>query len=234
MLLSISSDSKTVKGQKFGYLTGVLYLAPAEISGFNVCPRASAGCKSSCLYSAGRGAFSNVQRARVAKTIQYMTERDAFISELARDIKRLILKAGKMGLIPAVRLNGTSDILSGEYIRLMWMFPDVQFYDYTKVSNRFYKTLPANYHMTFSKSEDNTDYALDLLDQGHNVAVVFQPDKNGNLPKSWHGYSIIDGDISDLRFLDPKNVVVGLRAKGQAKKDSSGFVVRSDEQSLVW
>jgi hypothetical protein len=232
MLLSISSDSKTVKGQKFGYLTGVLYLAPADVSGFNTCPMASAGCKKACLYTAGRGAFSNVQKARIDKTRRFYLDRQAFMVQLWKDVHHLVRKAEKAGLYPAVRLNGTSDILVHEFYQLMQFFKDVVFYDYTKVANRFGKSLPDNYSLTFSRSESNELEALELLECGHNVAVVFEPGPGGVLPILWNGFPVIDGDLSDLRFLDPKGVVVGLKAKGQARKDASGFVVPASSPAV--
>lgn len=233
-LLSVSIDAKTSKGEKFGYLTGVLYLAPADISGFNTCPLASAGCKKACLYSAGRGKFSNVQQARINKTLSYFNEREKFIQTLDKDINNLKAKAKKLGLVPAVRLNGTSDLLGSDYLDLIRKHSDIKFYDYTKVSKRFNMNLPENYSLTFSRSESNESEALRILEQGSNVAVVFQTRKDEELPILWNGFPVIDGDQSDLRFLDPKGVVVGLKAKGSAKKDFSGFVVLSNAKESIY
>ena len=223
-LLSVSADSKTVKGEKMGYLTGILYLAPARISGYEVCPQRSPDCTKACLYTAGMGKFSNVQKSRINKTKFYFEDRPAFMEVLRKDIKKLVKKAEKLNLIPCVRLNGTSDlnwIPSG----IFQEFPNVTFYDYTKCLNRFDKALPVNYSLTFSRSECNELQAIEVLQRGHNVAIVFDTKKGQELPKLWKGYKVIDGDETDLRFLDPFNVVIGLRAKGSAKGQQSGFVV---------
>ncbi len=225
MKLLSTQNFKTVKGEKFGILTGILYLAPAKLSGFEVCPKRSEGCTASCLYSAGMGAFSNVQKARIQKTLFYFGDRPKFLELIKEDIKKLQKQAKKDGQKLAIRLNGTSD--------LNWMqhdvfssFPDVQFYDYTKVFNRLTKEIPSNYHLTFSKSENNDIECIQALKLGFNVAVVFDTKKGDALPASWNGFPVYDGDDTDTRFLDPKGgYVIGLRAKGQAKKDISGFVV---------
>lgn len=225
MILSIAQDAKTIKGEQYGFLTGILYLAPSDVSGRNVCPLASEGCRKACLYTAGHGRYTNVQKARIERTRLWFDERDYFYTQLRADIHFLKRKAFKLGMVPAVRLNGTSDILSGDHIKLIRDFHDVQFYDYTKVPTRFrIKETNGlhNYHLTFSRSESNEAVALTLLEAGHNVAVVFD-----KLPETWHGYPVFDGDKSDLRFLDPKVVVVGLKAKGDARKDKSGFTVHT-------
>lgn len=219
-LLSVTGNAKTVKGEKLGILTGVLYLAPAKISGYEVCPRRSAGCTTACLFTAGMGAFSTVWLARMRKTMMFFEQRDLFMDQLRKDIKALKKKATKLGMKPAVRLNGTSDI---EWTRtgIMEEFPEIQFYDYTKVLNRLGKERPANYHITFSKNESNEAECLEALKLGYNIAVVFD-----RLPTEWMGHKVQDGDDTDARFLDPKGYVIGLKAKGKAKKDNSGFVVR--------
>lgn len=223
-LLNIDANAKTVKGQGRGYMTAILYLAPADESGYEVCPMASAGCRKACLNKAGMGAFSTVQAARIAKTRLYFEDRAAFKAQLVSEVRAFIRKAIKLGLIPVVRLNGTSDIpwervpVEGK-ANIMELFPSVQFYDYTKRHNR--RNLPANYHLTFSLAEDNDSRAGAAATNGANIAVVFRTDK---FPTTFMGMPVVDGDADDLRFLDGRGVVVGLKAKGPAKKDTSGFV----------
>ena len=224
-LLGINSDAKTIKGTKYGFLTGILYLAPAKISGFEVCPSRSVGCTSACLFTAGRGAYTSVQNARIRKTQLLFSNRAEFLALLDNDIKTLKAKAIKENLVPCVRLNGTSDLgWEGIAKDLILKYPDVQFYDYTKVLGRMLRFLdgkfPSNYHLTFSKSESNSADCDLVLQSGGNIAVVFK-----DRPVQYKGYNVIDGDTNDLRFLDGNNVVVGLKAKGKARKDTSGFVV---------
>jgi len=227
-LLSIGKDAKTVKSLKVGVLTGIVYMAPANSSGHNVCKGMTRGCKAACLFTAGQGKYPNVKAGRMRRTYQFIYRQDEFMVQLAKEIKALSVKAKKLGLIAAVRLNGTSDIAYeniaiGDYANIFAMFPNVAFYDYTKV----YKRLNAcatirNYHLTFSRAEtklSNTQ-AIRALNNGHPVTVVFR----GSLPETWQGYQVIDGDEHDFRVWD-SGVVVGLKAKGDAIKDTSGFVV---------
>jgi len=219
MKLLTTQNYKTTKGEKLGILTGILYLAPAKISGYEVCPKRSAGCTAACLYTAGMGAFSNVQQARINKTKMFFEDRANFMDQLRKDIKALVKKAAKQNMKPAVRLNGTSDI---EWTRfgIMDEFPDVQFYDYTKVFSRLTQKRPANYHITFSKNESNDEECAAALELGVNVAAVFK-----TLPQQWMGRQVISGDETDVRFVDGKGIIVGLTAKGKAKKDNTGFVI---------
>ena len=233
-LLSVSSDAKTVKGETLGFLTGILYLAPATTTKWNTCSMAKvAQCDKACLYSAGRGAFSSVQTARVNKTIWFFEERDSFMQQLVVDIKRLIAKAHKQGLKPLVRLNGTSDIrweavsfkdVDGwEYDNIFAAFPFVTFYDYTKDANR--KGLPSNYDLTFSYSgvEGFQPFVEIAVAKGMRMAVVFR--KEQDIPATFKGIPVVSGDKSDVRHLDDDGVIVGLYAKGKAKLDQTGFVV---------
>lgn len=217
-------NTKTIKGLALRVLTAIFHLAPSRISGYQVCPMASIGCAAACLYTSGRGKFGKTKAARIRKTRQFFEDRDALLDLIVKDIRAVIRKANREGLIPAFRLNGTSDI-RWEYVavqgykNLMEMFPTVQFYDYTAIPNR--RDLPPNYHLTFSRKEDNEHHALNELYAGFNVAVVFRH----RLPETWHGFRVIDGTEHDVRFLDPENVVVGLLAKADAIHDTSGFVV---------
>ena len=223
-LLNIDNNAKTIKGQKYGYMTAILYLAPSNLSGFNVCPMASEGCKKACLNTAGHGAYNSVQLGRINKTRWYVQERDTFLTQLRKEITTFIKRAKKKELIPCVRLNGTSDI-AWETTGIFEEFPNLIFYDYTKVYKRAVKfvtgQLPSNYHLTYSLNEDNKNLALDILKRGGNISAVF---RNKKLPKRFLNYKVFNGDKSDLRFNDPKNVIIGLYAKGRALKDNTGFV----------
>jgi hypothetical protein len=223
MKLLTVGNTKTVKGESLGYMTFIMHLAPSTLSGYNTCPMASDGCAEACLNTAGRGRFTTTQEARIRKTKWFFEDRDSFMSQLVKDIEAAIRKADREGMTPVFRLNGTSDIrwetVPVNGVRnIMEVFPQVQFYDYTKLPNR--KNIPSNYHLTFSRSESNDAYIKVALDRGMNVAVVFD-----KLPKTYLGRRVIDGTETDLRFLDDKNVIVGLLAKGKAKKDNSGFTV---------
>lgn len=246
-LLTIAGNPKTDKGEKLGYWTAVLHLAPARLSGFEVCPAATNGCRSACLNTAGRGGLAKggkldyaaimggkrnaVQDARIARTRRLFQDRAGFMADLIKEIAAFVRKAERAGFKPAIRLNGTSDIrweagafhVAGKSI--MDHFPGVQFYDYTKLANR--RNLPANYHVTFSLADGNADKALEALANGLNVAAVFRSTavRAEFMASGFMGRPVIDGDETDLRFLDPKGVIVGLYAKGDAKRDTSGFVV---------
>lgn len=260
-LLNVDKNAKTIKGQKQGFLTGILYLAPANLSGFEVCPRRSAGCTVSCLNTAGQGTFSNVQAARIRRTKEYFADKSAFLDKLEKEARAMIRKADRMGLTPVFRFNGTSDLPALAHV-MARRLPGVQLYDYTKIERPETRTLE-NYHLTFSLSENNWPTAKAALEAGVSVTVVFDTKETRELtklenkrkalelsgvtsgaefdkltakynreflktrlPETWRGFKVIDGDESDLRFLDEKGVIVGLRAKGKARKDKSGFVVR--------
>ena len=239
-LLAISADAKTIKGNKLGVMTGVMYLAPHDLSGFQVCPKASEGCKLACLYTAGRGIYTNCQNARINKTKWFFLDRDGFMERLVLDIKWLIGKGNRNNMMPAVRLNGTSDIAwekiacvkdGVKYASIMEAFPEVQFYDYTKILNRQKAVRLQNYHLTFSLSESNDKDAQKALAQGYNLAVVLRLGRNEKKPKTWSGYPVINGDETDVRFMDKKHGhVVGLFPKGRGRYDTSGFVRDVDSQ----
>ena len=232
-LLGVGNNAKTIKGDGSEYLTAILYMTPYKImidgKFFNSCAMAKqASCIDACLYTAGRGAFNNVQTARQRKAEWFYRDRVGFMKQLFQDIKKFQTYCHKRNIQPCVRLNGTTDIRwelikIGAYNIFDW-FPEVQFYDYTKIANRKCKDI-SNYHLTWSYSNANPEYAKLLdkaLEQGMNAAVVYR--KEYHKPK-WQGYPVIDGDSDDLRFLDPKGGhIVALYAKGKAKKDTSGFV----------
>ena len=235
-LLSVGSDAKTIKGETYGFLTGILYLAPYTSTKWNTCSMASiAQCGKACLFTAGRGAMSTVAQGRINKTIWFFEERSSFMVQLAINIRQLVAKATKQGKKPLVRLNGTSDIRwesvafidadGTEYVNIFAAFPDVQFYDYTKIANR--KDIPSNYDLTFSYSgvKAYQPFVDKAVAQGMRIAVVFR--NREDMPSAFNGMSVVDGDNSDIRHLDDQGVVVGLYAKGKAKLDDTGFVVET-------
>lgn len=230
-VLGVNSDAKTTKGSSKGFATAILYLAPAqEASSKNLCPYASEGCKASCLFTAGRGRMANVKSARIKKTHGFLDDREAFMAGLAKDIEGFRVWSIRHGLKPCVRLNGTSDVMwesvtvdyaGKRYPNLMAIWPTLQFYDYTKIPARYREARPANYDLTFSRSEDNEREAVKALMAGMRVAAVWRE----ALPARYKGREVIDGDGTDLRFLEPGGVWCGLKAKGLAKIDVSGFVL---------
>lgn len=257
-LLNIDANAKTVKGQKVGWMTAVLYLAPYKASGFNVCPMAEqAGCHAGCLNTAGRGGISKgskrfktpagmlpdnlIQRARIARTRLYVDDRHEFMRRLYQEIRAFLRKAERAGMQPAIRLNGTSDLqwekipfpvsdnkrgIHMVYTSVMAAFPQVQFYDYTKIYKRFEREQPSNYHLSLSYSLASRKYAAactrihETLDANLIVVVRSQDVKAFHVELGG-----IDGDENDLRFLDPPGSMVYLKAKGLARKDYSGFVI---------
>lgn len=233
--LLTTSNPKVEKGQKKGFLSFILHLAPHNLSGYNTCPMASPGCSAACLNTAGRGIYDRTQNARIRKTRLFFENRQRFMEYLVADIFAARRLAARKGLAPVFRLNGTSDIrwetvpvrVSYTYRNSTWdlnypnimeAFSDNQFYDYTKIPNR--RNIPANYHLTFSRSEMNEAHIPTAMAHGMNVAVVFN-----RLPERYIGLPVINGDDTDIRFQDPSGVVVGLKAKGKGRKDISGFVV---------
>jgi hypothetical protein len=255
-----TGNPKIEKGNAKGYWTFILHLAPAKLSGYQTCPMATEGCKAACLNTAGRGGmiagrgpltladleagtYNTIQKARIRKTKRFFEDRQGFMTDLVAEIRRAVALAERKGLIPVFRLNGTSDIrwesvgiASEGGRRVHDVFPNVQFYDYTKLPNR--KNVPANYALTFSLADGNDAQAEQAMLNGFNVAVVFRSKAvaNDRIANGWGPFSGMEawpvhpGDESDLRFLDPKGpdglgAFVALYAKGNAKRDTSGFVV---------
>jgi hypothetical protein len=221
------SSAKTIKGQKIGYLTAICYLVPDA----KLCPFAiQAGCFDGCLKSAGRGAFNSTQRARAAKTSFFYENRRAFMLSLCADIWTHKRRAANLGLIPLVRPNGTSDIafeniqIDGKTI--FQIFADVQFYDYTKHPSRNLDGKTAgNYDLTYSFSAitPKTISIKGLTNTANQrTAVVFQ--NRADIPETFRGWTVIDGDDTDVRHIEPVGVVVALYAKGKARKEKNGFV----------
>jgi len=223
-----TANPKIQKGTAKGYLSFILHLAPADLSGRETCPKRTAGCTAACLNTAGRGGMFKrgentnvIQRARIRKTQYFFDNRDAFMSDLVGDIMRAVNYARRKGLVPVFRLNGTSDLSWEKYPvpnmgkNIFDTFSTLQFYDYTKVLGRKVADIP-NYHLTFSAADGNDADVARALAAGMNVTVVYDKIPQG----------VYSADDTDLRFLDPKVGIIGLKAKGRAKKDTSGFVRR--------
>jgi len=253
-LIGIEKDPKTVKGSKRGYLTGIQYLAherqAAEALGrpVNLCPWASDGCVEGCLITAGHGRFAPVQQARVNRTVLFMDDRAAYWEKLIPELMGLERQAHKRDMLPVARLNGVSNVLwektpvvigSSRAKNIMELFPNIQFMDYTKAPyhKRPTASLPSNYDLTFSRSESNDAEVVENLINGRRVAVVFDSKPTDPIPETYtvtptwitnqvFEYPVVSGDDNDLRFLDPAGVVVHLYAKGKARKDTTGFVVK--------
>jgi hypothetical protein len=228
-LIRAGGDAKTIKGNDSGYLTAIMYMTPYKTLEHNLCPMAeTAGCLEGCLNTAGRGSMNSVQKGRARKAQWFVKDRNGFMAQLVKDLTRFQNYCERRDLNPAIRLNGTTDIrwelikVNGQTI--FDLFPNITFYDYTKIANR--RNLPNNYHLTFSYSATNATYLkqVDIAKaNGLNIAVVFR--NKENIPSEFIGLPTIDGDKTDLRFLDPKQSIVALYAKGKARKENSGFVV---------
>jgi hypothetical protein len=228
-LMFKSGNPKTDKNQSVEGLENIvvlhLNLAPEKLSGFQMCPMASKGCASACLHTAGNPVFqAQKDKGRINRARFYMQDRPNFLIKLFKELENFVKWCNKNKKIGVVRLNTTSDV-PWEIHNIFEKFPMLQFYDYTKIQKRALKfargEYPPNYHLTYSLNEDNYDKAMQVLNEGGNIAVVFRKD----LPDTFAGRKVVNGDLHDLRYLDPKNVVVGLKAKGKAKTDYSGFVM---------
>ena len=239
-IFSIDS-AKAVKAQDYGYLNAIHYLAPADLSGVNLCPKATPACKALCLgWTSGQAGMvakdsdlNSVRASRIEKAQRFMRDRKAYMRDVVKSIELAIKKADKLGFKLCVRMNGSSDIAwegiacerdGVTYRNLMQAFPAIQFVDYTKIASRLTRKLPANYNLTLSRTESNDRDVVKIVSSGlGNAAIVFE-----TLPTSWQGLPVIDGDQHDLRHLDPRGVIVGLTPKGsKAKRDTSGFVIRN-------
>ncbi len=239
-LLNAGGDAKTKKGEKLGWTTYVMYMTPFTDNslGINICPHASAGCVASCLVGSGKGSMSNVQKGRKNKTEFFLRDRKLFLNTLVEELTKISKKHN--GENVAIRLNGTSDIRYEKFKikddkNIFELFPEFKFYDYTKNHLRFKQELPKNYSLVFSRSETNHIKALELLRNGNNVAIVFD-----ELPTEFEGFKVINGDETDLRFLDSKGVIVGLKYKKMTAKGAdnekafeSGFAIRTKEVTTL-
>ena len=235
-----TNSAKAAKAQGYGYLNAIHYMAPADVAGVgDLCPSRTPGCTAACLgWYSGQASMvahdadiNSVRQSRIDKARRFMRDRAAYMRDVVRSIELAERKAARMGLALCVRMNGSTDI-SWEGIacerdgvrfrNLMEAFPHIQFVDYTKIASRMRRALPANYHLTLSRTERNDATVADIVRAGGNAAVVFD-----RVPAEWQGLAVIDGDTHDLRHLDPRGVIVGLTPKGRkAKRDTSGFIVR--------
>ena len=228
-LLGVSADAKTIKGEKYGALTAILYLSPAKKSGVNMCAMSHiAMCEVPCLDEAGRGAMNSVQMSRLRKTLFMLQYWDDFKAMLMREVTKHAKYCRKHDYKCAIRLNGTSDVRwelkiwdEMVYFHHQW---GVHWYDYTKIANRLIPDRSV-YDLTFSYSgvPEYQRYVDTAIAMGMRLAVVFR--YRTQIPKQFMGMNVVDGDDSDLRFLEPQGVVSALYAKGKAVHDTSGFVV---------
>jgi hypothetical protein len=225
----LSKGATNAKTSKNELTTFILYLAPSTlVDGFDLCPFASPECRALCLNTAGRGIFSNVQQSRINKTKFWGYFRENFYIQLGNELLKIHDQALKQDKKIAIRLNGTSDVdhlgLLLRYTGINFLdefYSDLIFYDYTKNINHVKKYKNSRYHLTFSRSECNDQQVEQAINLGANIAVVFR----NELPTTYKGLPVINGDLSDLRVFDPKQCIVGLVAKGKAKKQISNFVI---------
>jgi hypothetical protein len=254
-LFSVDTNPKTVKGQRLGFRTAVLYMAPARLSGVNLCPMAHiAQCEAPCLNTAGNPAYAHTkEKGRLNKAHYFLRDRNGFLNQMVREVFRFAVAAMRDSFTPLVRPNGTTDIrweresftLEERTVRLlalpegmvgtsvpniMSLFPWIQWYDYTKIANR--KDIPSNYDLTFSYSgvEAFGVHVARARAAGMRIAVVFRDRKT--IPSSFLGMTCVDGDDTDIRHLDPQGVIVALYAKGRARTDTSGFVVDTERRVI--
>lgn len=247
MKLLSTGNPKILKGIKYGFNSYILHLAPADLSGYETCAKRTKGCTAVCLNKAGRGGMFKkgettnvIQQARIRKTKAFFENRAQFMADLVADIELAIKQSARLNLVPVIRLNGTSDLAFEKYAvirngvtytNIFAAFDNIQFYDYTAILGRKVSFIK-NYQLTFSAKESNHADVEKAITQGYNVAMVFD-----TLPDTYMGLKVINADDSDLRFLDSQlsggQVICGLKAKGPAKKDNSGFVRRIIELKLA-
>jgi hypothetical protein len=228
----LSKGTTNTKTAKNSLKTYILYLAPynQNSKGINICPKASKGCAAACLFTAGRGRFDNVKNARINRTEYFLADKERFCLQLAGELVQINKTAKKRSELVAIRLNGTSDL---DFIYLLKKYAGLDpfslsqliYYDYTKILGKVKKYIDEpRYILTFSRAEDNHSEAIEALQLGSNVSAVF----NGDLPRRFKGFKVIDGDESDIVMIYNRGAVLGLKAKGAAKKDTTGFVVNTN------
>lgn len=234
----VSTSAKIMHSQEFSHQhTYAIYLAPANESGYNVCPFSTPECRMGCLNTSGRAGIEEfagmtvIKSARIKKTRLFFEEQEFFMQWMIAEIKHYQKRAAKMGFYFSARLNATSDInwaeaktVAGQSI--FEIFPEVNFYDYTKNANKF-ENKPLNYHLTYSYTGRNWDLCKALLAQGVNIAMVFNVKKESELPKVYKGYDVINGDLTDYRIDDAKGIIVGLKWKRIANRVNEKKVLAS-------
>lgn len=223
-LLSVGSDAKTRKSnEKYpNTITAIQYLASSLNSGYETCAGKSEGCSAACLFTAGRGAMNSVQQARIKKTKLFFENKELYLTYLNNDLTLLQEYGKEHNMKVYVRLNGTSD-LDFISLNIFQKYPTLKFYDYTKIKERLYLSLPENYKLTYSRDERTTNEEILTLINYANIAVVFD-----EVPSEYLGLPVYEGDLTDLRFEDPLKHIIGLKAKARAKQDTSGFVVKNN------
>lgn len=229
------NNAKTIKGEKNNVITYIMYLAPYKQNskGINLCSHASKGCASACLFNSGNARFDRVQKGKINKTEYFLADRVLFLEQLYLEISFLELRYKKSDMKLAIRLNGTSDIRFEKFKikdnkNIFQLFPNIQFYDYTKNHHRFNQLLPKNYDLTFSRSETNHNKSIELLSKGINVAMVFD-----KVPTSYMGYKVINGDENDIRFNDERGVIVGLKYKNVTIKGSNNKKMKAENDFII-
>lgn len=244
----VNISQKIVKSQKVDkVMTYCLYLAPAKTSGYNVCPFSTPECRKGCLATSGKAkiellsGINDIQNCRIKKTKLFFEQQAFFMDWLIAEITAYQRKAIKKGMGFAIRLNGTSDIEYEDILvngkNVFELFPNIIFYDYTKITPRLKKQLPNNYRLTLSYTGRNTSECIEYLNNGGNVAMVFNTKV---LPKTWNGFKIIDGDVSDTRYKDAKSTIGGLEWKNIADKQAnievknSIFCIQDNDVNCEW
>lgn len=248
MKLLTTKNAKIEKSLELGWLSAILHLAPADSSGYEVCFWRTKGCTKACNNTAGRGRFTDTQLARIKKTRWLFEDRESFITQLCKDIEAVARKADRMGVKPAIRLNGTSDLpwYSRKFGAIIQRYPEITFYDYTKSISACKPNSVArkldNYTLVFSRSESNLALCKRAIKYGVNVAVPFELDDNKELPTEYMGIPVVNGDVHDLIFLHPHPRFIGLKYKvgfdfdlgKMIKRDESGFTILYDSCSGCW
>jgi len=233
----IATSAKISHSQEYSHqYTYGLYLAPASLSGYNVCSHSTPECRMGCLNTSGRAGIeefagtSIIKDARIKKTKLFYEQPQFFMAWLMAEIEAGQRKAKKDGYYFSVRLNCTSDI-DWQNVKIndksiFETYPEIQFYDYTKNANKFFGK-PANYHLTLSYTGRNWGLCEVILKRGHNVAMVFDVKTDAEIPTEFEGYKTVQGDLTDYRVSDAKSIIVALKWKRIANREAERKVLNS-------